>query len=67
MSTKSESSGAERNVFVLSGGAARGAVQVGMMEVLLEHGIVPRRTRRHLGRSAERRVHGLATRPHPNP
>jgi NTE family protein len=30
-----------RNVFVLSGGAARGAVQVGMMEVLLEHGIVP--------------------------
>ena len=31
----------ERNVFVLSGGAARGAVQVGMIEVLLEHGIVP--------------------------
>src|SRR6478735_1011856 len=30
-----------RNVFVLSGGAIRGAVQVGMMEVLLEHGIVP--------------------------
>jgi NTE family protein len=41
MGTKSESSGAERNVFVLSGGAARGAVQVGMMEVLLEHGILP--------------------------
>jgi NTE family protein len=41
MSTKSDSSGAERNVFVLSGGAARGAVQVGMMEVLLDHGIVP--------------------------
>jgi NTE family protein len=41
MDIKSESSGAERNVFVLSGGAARGAVQVGMMEVLLEHGIVP--------------------------
>jgi NTE family protein len=31
----------ERNVFVLSGGAARGAVQVGMMELLLERGIVP--------------------------
>lgn len=30
-----------RDVFVLSGGAARGAVQVGMMEVLLDHGIVP--------------------------
>lgn len=30
-----------RDVFVLSGGAARGAVQVGMMEALLEHGIVP--------------------------
>jgi NTE family protein len=28
-------------VFVLSGGANRGAVQVGMLEVLLEHGIVP--------------------------
>ncbi len=33
--------GEHRNVFVLSGGAARGAVQVGMMEGLLEHGIVP--------------------------
>ena len=33
--------GAHRDVFVLSGGAARGAVQVGMMEVLLAHGIVP--------------------------
>lgn len=33
--------GQHRDVFVLSGGAARGAVQVGMMEVLLEHGIVP--------------------------
>ena len=41
MDSRSESSGEERNVFVLSGGAARGAVQVGMMEVLLEHGIVP--------------------------
>jgi NTE family protein len=41
MGNRSESSGAERNVFVLSGGAARGAVQVGMLEVLLEHGIVP--------------------------
>jgi NTE family protein len=30
-----------RDVFVLSGGAARGAVQVGMMEILLERGIVP--------------------------
>lgn len=41
MGISNESSGEERNVFVLSGGAARGAVQVGMMEVLLEHGIVP--------------------------
>ena len=41
MNSRSEPSGEERNVFVLSGGAARGAVQVGMMEVLLEHGIVP--------------------------
>ena len=32
---------AHRNVFVLSGGAARGAVQVGMLEVLLDAGIVP--------------------------
>lgn len=32
---------AHRNVFVLSGGAARGAVQVGMMEVLIGHGVVP--------------------------
>jgi NTE family protein len=31
----------QRDVFVLSGGAARGAVQVGMMEVLFEHGVVP--------------------------
>jgi NTE family protein len=30
-----------RDVFVLSGGANRGAVQVGMIEVLLEAGIVP--------------------------
>ena len=30
-----------RDVFVLSGGAARGAVQVGMMEALIEQGIVP--------------------------
>ncbi len=29
------------NVFVLSGGAARGAVQVGMLEVLIGSGIVP--------------------------
>lgn len=41
MDIRSESSGEERNVFVLSGGGARGAVQVGMMEVLLDHGIVP--------------------------
>ncbi|MCX6396715.1 MAG: patatin-like phospholipase family protein [Propionibacteriales bacterium] len=30
-----------RDVFVLSGGAARGAVQVGMMQTLLEAGITP--------------------------
>lgn len=30
-----------RDVFVLSGGAARGAVQVGMAEALLDHGVVP--------------------------
>lgn len=30
-----------RDVFVLSGGAARGAVQVGMMQTLIEGGIVP--------------------------
>jgi NTE family protein len=30
-----------RDVFILSGGAARGAVQVGMMQTLLEAGIVP--------------------------
>jgi NTE family protein len=30
-----------RDVFVLSGGAARGAVQVGMMQTLVEAGIVP--------------------------
>ena len=30
-----------RDVFVLSGGAARGAVHVGMMQTLLEGGIVP--------------------------
>lgn len=29
-------------MFVLSGGAARGAVQVGMMQTLLEAGVVPR-------------------------
>ncbi len=33
--------GEHRNVFVLSGGASRGAVQVGMLDVLLEAGIVP--------------------------
>lgn len=31
----------QSDVFVLSGGASRGAVQVGMMEVLLAHGIRP--------------------------
>jgi NTE family protein len=31
----------QRNVFVLSGGAARGAVHVGMMQTLLEGGVVP--------------------------
>ncbi len=30
-----------RDIFVLSGGAARGAVQVGMMQTLIEAGIVP--------------------------
>jgi len=30
-----------RDVFVLSGGAARGAVQVGMMQTLVEAGVVP--------------------------
>jgi NTE family protein len=41
MGDQSRSSGKHHDVFVLSGGAARGAVQVGMMEGLLEHGIVP--------------------------
>lgn len=41
MDLKSASRGPHRDVFVLSGGANRGAVQVGMMEALLEHGIVP--------------------------
>lgn len=42
MDTTSDSRGVQhRDVFVLSGGAARGAVQVGMMEVLLAHGITP--------------------------
>ncbi len=41
MDLKSTSRGQHRDVFVLSGGANRGAVQVGMMEALLEHGIVP--------------------------
>jgi NTE family protein len=41
MDLKSTSREPHRDVFVLSGGANRGAVQVGMMEVLLEHGIVP--------------------------
>jgi NTE family protein len=36
-----EHMGEHRDVFVLSGGAARGAVQVGMMQSLLEAGIVP--------------------------
>ena len=41
MDLKSTSREQHRDVFVLSGGANRGAVQVGMLEVLLEHGIVP--------------------------
>lgn len=41
MDLSSTSRAQHRDVFVLSGGANRGAVQVGMMEVLLEHGIVP--------------------------
>jgi NTE family protein len=41
MDLKSASREPHRDVFVLSGGANRGAVQVGMMEVLLEHGISP--------------------------
>ncbi len=41
MDIQPAAAGPHRNVFVLSGGAARGAVQVGMMEVLFEHGIVP--------------------------
>jgi NTE family protein len=36
-----EQPAAHRDVFVLSGGAARGAVHVGMMQTLLEAGIVP--------------------------
>ena len=41
MDLKSTSREPHRDVFVLSGGANRGAVQVGMMDVLIEHGIVP--------------------------
>ncbi len=41
MDLKSTSREPHRDVFVLSGGANRGAVQVGMLEGLLEHGIVP--------------------------
>ena len=41
MDTTSASRGEHRDIFVLSGGAARGAVQVGMLEGLIEHGIVP--------------------------
>ena len=41
MDLRSTSRDKHRDVFVLSGGANRGAVQVGMMDVLLEHGIVP--------------------------
>jgi NTE family protein len=41
MDSTSTSREQHRDVFVLSGGAARGAVQVGMMEALLERGIVP--------------------------
>lgn len=39
--TQTLSGTAHRNVFVLSGGAARGAVQVGMLEALLDAGIEP--------------------------
>lgn len=35
------SGAAHRNVFVLSGGASRGAVQIGMLEALLDAGVVP--------------------------
>src|SRR6476620_8357940 len=41
MDLRSTSRDQHRDVFVLSGGANRGAVQVGMMDALLEHGIVP--------------------------
>jgi NTE family protein len=41
MDLKSTSREQHRDVFVLSGGANRGAVQVGMMEALIESGIVP--------------------------
>ncbi len=41
MDLKSTSREKHRDVFVLSGGANRGAVQVGMMEALIEHGIIP--------------------------
>src|SRR3954468_13493111 len=41
MDLRSASRGTHRDVFVLSGGANRGAVQVGMMDGLLAHGIVP--------------------------
>lgn len=40
MSTAADRIGG-RDVFVLSGGAARGAVHVGMMQTLLEAGVVP--------------------------
>jgi NTE family protein len=41
MSTPGAQHSTARDVFVLSGGAARGAVHVGMMQTLLEAGIVP--------------------------
>jgi NTE family protein len=41
MDLRSTSREQHRDVFVLSGGANRGAVQVGMMEALIEHGIIP--------------------------
>ena len=41
MGHKSTSREPHHDVFVLSGGANRGAVQVGMMECCIEHGIVP--------------------------
>ena len=41
MNEQKAPSNAHRDIFVLSGGASRGAVQVGMMQTLVEAGIVP--------------------------